>query len=229
MALVLRHRLGYALVMVRKILNILYEDDLILAVDKPSGLLVIPTVRNERHTLTRLLSDELHRRGLSVNAHPCHRLDRETSGVILYAKGKAMQQAVMKLFHGRLVKKTYIALVSGTPYHREGMIDTPIERRTAVTRYRVLRAFEDFSLVEVMPETGRTNQIRIHFKSIGHPLLGESRFAFRKDFEVKFKRVALHACRIELQHPVSGKPLLVEAPLPGDMQMLIDSRTPPLA
>lgn len=208
-------------------LDILYEDDQLLAVDKPSGLLVIPTAKAERHTLTQLLSDELHRRGLTVNAHPCHRLDRETSGVILFAKGKSMQQKVMNLFHQRLVKKTYLALVSGSPFHAQGLIELPIERKPARTRYRVSATFADFSLVEVYPETGRTNQIRIHFKSIGHPLLGESKFAFRRDFKVKFRRVALHAQKIELNHPANGLPLIIEAPLPADMRALIETRTPP--
>lgn len=223
----MRGPLGYAVLMLQRLPPILYEDDQLLVVDKPSGLLVIPTIKDERHTLTRLLCDELHRRGLSVKAHPCHRLDRETSGVILYAKGKAMQQEVMKLFHQRLVKKTYLALVRGIPYHSEGTIDTAIERKSAVTRYRILQSFDGYSLLELRPETGRTNQIRIHLKSIGHPLLGESRFAFRRDFEIRFKRVALHACRVEIPHPVTGRGMVLEAPLPRDMRQLVEPRTPP--
>ncbi len=202
--------------------DILFEDDQLLAVNKPSGLLVIPTAKAERHTLTVLLCDELHRRGLSVNAHPCHRLDRETSGVILYAKGKSMQQKVMDQFHKGQVGKTYIAIVSGMPFYSENVIDSPIERKPARTGYRIIASFSDYSVVEVRPETGRTNQIRIHFKSIGHPLLGESKYAFRKDFKVRFKRVALHALTLELPHPVSGRPLIITAPVPPDMQILIN-------
>jgi len=208
--------------MTPSLFEILYEDDFLLAVNKPSGLLVIPTSMVERHTLTVLLSEMLHRRGLSVNAHPCHRLDRETSGVILYAKGKSMQQKVMSQFHQGMVRKMYIAIVSGTPFHGEGVIETPIERKPALTRYRVISSFLHYSVVEVWPESGRTNQIRIHFKGMGHPLLGESKYAFRKDFKVKFKRVALHARRIELVHPLSGQKLVVEAPVPADMQGLIN-------
>lgn len=206
-------------------IEILYEDDWLLAVNKPSGILVTPNAEENRHTLTRLLSDELHRRGLRVNAHPCHRLDRETSGVILFAKGKATQKKVMKLFHEGRVEKIYLALVSGTPYHREGVIETPIDGKAARTRYRVQTSFADYSLLEVRPESGRTNQIRIHFKSIGYPLLGESRFAFRRDFAVKFKRVALHARQIGFPHPDHGRQLTVMAPVPADMRSLISGET----
>lgn len=201
--------------------EILFEDESLMVVNKPSGLLVIPTDKAENRTLTNLLNRMMERRGLTVKAHPCHRLDRETSGVILYAKGKVMQQKLMALFHRQEVEKSYIALVSGVPFHQEGEINAAIERKPALTRYRTLAVHQDYSVVEVRPRTGRTNQIRIHFKGIGHPLLGESKYAFRKDFKVKFKRVALHARQIGFMHPVSGERLVVAAPLPEDMKRMM--------
>jgi 23S rRNA pseudouridine1911/1915/1917 synthase len=206
--------------------QIIYEDEWILAVDKPSGMLVIPTPKKETNTLTDELNKDLDGRGLSVNAYPCHRLDRETSGVILYAKGKAVQQSMMELFRKRAVKKTYIAFVQGIVKKAAGVIADPIfnrnknRRENAVTKYKVLARKGGFTVVEAQPVTGRTNQIRIHFVRIGHPLLGESVYAFRKDFKLRFKRTALHAMAIEFAHPVTKAALKFEAPIPKDMASL---------
>ena len=204
--------------------NILFEDDWILVIDKPSGMLVIPTPKNEKNTLTDLINMELDSRGVSINAYPCHRLDRETSGLIIYAKGKKMQGLIMEQFKNRLVKKTYAAFVHGFVKNPQGVINKPIFSNNkkkyldAITHYKVIKRNNAFSVLEVMPVTGRTNQIRIHFKGIAHPLVGESVYIFRKDFALKFKRVALHAKNIVFQHPVTGKKLDLSSPLPKDME-----------
>ncbi|MDO8536064.1 MAG: RluA family pseudouridine synthase [Candidatus Omnitrophota bacterium] len=207
--------------------KIVYEDEQLIVVDKPSGLLVIPTPKKETNTLTDLLNRELDQRGIDVNAYPCHRLDRETSGLIIYAKGKAMQQAMMEEFRKRLVKKVYIAFVNGKVAKDFDIIKKRIYNRNkdrseeAVTKYKAIERREDFTIVEAEPETGRTNQIRIHFKEIGHPLVGESVFAFRKDFKLKFKRVALHASYIRFTHPVTKKSLGFSSPMPDDMEAFL--------
>lgn len=207
--------------------TIIYEDDHLMVVDKPSGMLVIPTPKKETNTLTDLLNKELDARGVSVNAYPCHRLDRETSGLIVYAKGKAIQSEVMAAFQKRSVKKRYIAFVHGRMKKAFDTIDSSIYNRNkdrvepAITKYAVLEHRKDFTVVEVEPVTGRTNQIRIHMKSIGHPLVGESLFVFRKDYALKFKRVALHAQHIEFTHPVTKKKMVFDAPLPDDMAKFI--------
>jgi 23S rRNA pseudouridine1911/1915/1917 synthase len=187
-------------------LGIIYEDDSILVIDKPAGMLVIPTPKNESNTLTNLLNRELHARGIEANAHPCHRIDRETSGLIAYAKGKKVQQLMMEKFrrHGRINRDL-------------GSIGAPIEHKRSLTKYKVREQRRDFCVVEVEPVTGRTNQIRIHFKAIGHPLVGERRFAFAKDYDLKFRRAALHSCRIEFVHPLTDKKLVFTSPLPDDM------------
>ena len=208
--------------------GIIYEDDWLIAVDKPSGLLVIPTPKKETNTLTDLLNKELDGRGIEVNAYPCHRLDRETSGVILYAKGKKIQQLMMEEFKNRRVKKTYTAFVHGNVKNNAGEIKQNIFNRNksrseaALTRYKVLARKKDFTIVEAEPVTGRTNQIRIHFARISHPLVGESVFAFRKDFELRFKRAALHASAVEFTHPVTKLKLRFVSPLPEDMRKLIN-------
>jgi 23S rRNA pseudouridine1911/1915/1917 synthase len=207
--------------------NIIYEDDAIIVVDKPSGMLVIPTPKHETNTLTDLLNRELDERGIEANAHPCHRIDRETSGLIVYAKGKAMQQAVMDQFHKKQVTKHYIAIVHGSVKKDFDTIAKSIYNRNkrkaepAITKYKVLERRRVLTVVEAQPVTGRTNQIRIHLKMIGHPLVGESVYAFRKDFALRFKRVALHAEHLEFTHPVTGKRLDFTSTLPDDMEKLL--------
>lgn len=191
---------------------IIYEDDFIVVADKPSGLLTVPTPKNESRTLTSIL-------GL----YPCHRLDRDTSGLIIYAKSKEIQQAVMDEFRNRLVKKTYIAFVQGIPQNIQGVIKSKIDGVFAETHYKVIEKRRDFAIVEVKPLTGRTNQIRIHFKSIGHPVLGETKYAFRRDFKIKAKRLSLHAAKLEFKHPVNKSALRLGADLPQDLKDFLNS------
>jgi 23S rRNA-/tRNA-specific pseudouridylate synthase len=105
---------------------------------------------------------------------------------------------------------------------KEGEIKMPVERQEALTKYRVIKEKKDFSVVTALPFTGRTNQIRIHFKQIGHPVVGESKFAFRKDFQLKAKRLCLHAASLEFIHPESKKIISLQAPLPKEMQDFLD-------
>lgn len=204
--------------------QIIYEDEHVIVVNKPSGVLVIPTPAKETNTLTDLLNHELDKRRSPKNAYPCHRIDRETSGLILYAKGKSIQAVMMDEFRKRNVKKVYIAFVHGVIKKKFDTIRKAIYNRNkkreeeAETRYTVLERREDFTVLEAVPVTGRTNQIRIHLKSIGHPILGESLYAFRKDFKLKFKRLALHASYLRFTHPVTKKLLEFSASLPGDME-----------
>jgi 23S rRNA pseudouridine1911/1915/1917 synthase len=197
---------------------VIYEDKWLLAVDKPSGLVTIPTPKEEKRTLTSVLNEEFANRGSGCHLHPGHRLDRETSGLILYAKGKSMQQKIMQLFKEKKITKTYIAFVQGSMRHRQGWIKTPIDGRSALTRYSLVAAKNHFSVVEVFPLTGRTNQIRLHFKSIGHPLVGETRFVFRRDFCLRAKRLFLHAKQLEFKHPVTNRAICIHADLPKDMR-----------
>lgn len=193
-----------------------------MIVDKPSGLLVIPTPKNEKRTLTNILNEELKRNGLAYRLHPCHRLDRETSGLIIYAKGKSMQRKMSDIFKTRRIRKTYIAFVQGRIGQDKGRIQTSIEGQQALTVLKVLESRKDFSVVEIEPQTGRTNQIRIHFKGIGHPLLGEKKFAFRRDFKLKANRLCLHAARLKFVHPINKKDIAVESPLPLAMKNFLE-------
>ncbi len=216
--------------MAEKRYKIIYEDDALIVVDKPSGMLVIPSPNKETNTLSDLLNRELDTRGVAANAYPCHRIDRETSGLIVYAKGKKYQALMMEEFRKRTVRKSYTAFVQGKVKKNFDTIHLSIYNRNkgreqdAVTKFKVVGRPESFTVVEVEPLTGRTNQIRIHFAAMGHPLVGESVFAFRKDFDLRFKRVALHASAIEFTHPGARKRIRFASPLPHDMEQLLESR-----
>lgn len=206
-----------------KISNIpvVYEDDWLMVIDKPAGLITIPSPKKETRTLTSILNEELKQQGLSYRLHPCHRLDRDTSGLIIYAKGKSSQKKMMQEFKFHRVRKFYLAFAHGRVSENSGEIKQAIEERQALTRFRTLERRKGFSIMEVMPLTGRKNQIRLHFRSIGHPLVGETRFVFRRHYSLRFKRICLHAQRLEFAHPVTRKTISVEARIPEDMEQFL--------
>jgi len=201
---------------------IIYEDDWLVVLDKPSGLLTIPALNKEARCLTSILNDDLKERGIDYRLHPCHRLDRDTSGLIIYAKGKSMQEKLMQLFKFKKIKKMYIAFLNGQLDKKHGQINKPIEGQSALTGYTVVEQRQDFAVVEALPLTGRTNQLRLHFKYIGHPILGESKFAFRKDFKIKAKRLCLHAAYLEFVHPITNEVLVIESTLPKEMKEFLE-------
>ncbi len=200
--------------------TVLYEDPYLIALDKPSGILTIPAP-GEKRALTQVLSELTKEAGCEVGLHPCHRLDGETSGVLLFAKGKGAQKRMMELFHRQQVKKQYIAFVQGIVEKEEGRITNSIEGKPAVSRFRVQERRKLYTVVEVCPETGRTNQIRLHFKAMGHPLVGETRYAFRKDFPLAVPRLMLHAAELSFLHPWTGKEVALKSPLPEDMKKFL--------
>jgi 23S rRNA pseudouridine1911/1915/1917 synthase len=208
-------------------MQVLYEDDISFVFYKPAGLLTIPTDKGQEQSLDRLVNQIYTIPG---GVLPAHRLDRDTTGVILFAKGKANQDLLMQLFKEKKVKKQYVAFVHGRVEKKEGTIRIPIKdffqrkfnrqmpAQSALTHYRVRDYYKDFTVVDVNPITGRTNQIRIHMHKIGHPIVGEDKYVFRKDFELRFRRTALHAASLEWPHPITHKIIRVEAELAADMQ-----------
>jgi len=214
--------------------RVLYEDENCLVFNKPSGLLVIPTDKDEDHTLVNLVNQQ---HGAKGHLFPAHRLDRDTSGVILFAKGRDNQQKLMQFFKDKQVNKNYIAFVHGRVLEPRGKIRIPIKdfhqrqfarhlpAQSALTHYEVKDYYKDFTVVKVMPITGRTNQIRIHFAKIGHPLVGEDKYAFRRDFALRFRRTALHALRLEWPKMTGEGTIIVESPLAQDMDEFLDKHT----
>lgn len=201
---------------------IVYEDDWLLVVSKPPGLLTVPTPKNEPRTLNSILNADLKAMAITYRLHPCHRLDRETSGLIIYAKGKSIQKKIMELFKRKEIKKSYVAFVQNNLPNAQGEIKIAIEGKFALTGYKVIEKRKEFDIVEVIPLTGRTNQIRIHFKSVGHPLIGETKYAFRKDFRIKAKRLCLHAKTLEFQHPLTKEYIRLNADLPEDLKNFLE-------
>jgi len=202
---------------------IVYEDDWLVILDKPSGLLTIPALNKDARCLTGILNQDLKERNVAYRLHPCHRLDRETSGLIIYSKGKSIQEKMMQLFKFKKIKKSYIAFLSGTLLQSQGQINRPIDGQSALTLYTLIEQRKDFAIVQAQPFTGRTNQLRLHFKYIGHPILGESKFAFRKDFKIKAKRLCLHAAYLEFIHPVTNKNIEIKSTLPKDLTDFLEN------
>jgi 23S rRNA pseudouridine1911/1915/1917 synthase len=211
-------------------LDILYEDADLIAVDKPPGMAVHPAPGHPASTLVNAVL--AHCRDLSgvggvLRPGIVHRLDRDTSGVILIAKNDAAHQSLARQLKDRTVDKTYLALVEGTPRPAEGVIEAPLARdprrrqriavvaggREATTSYRVVERFRGCALVEARPRTGRTHQVRVHLAAIGHPVVGDALYGKRSPL---ISRQALHALRITFAHPRTGAPMTVEAPLAGD-------------
>jgi 23S rRNA pseudouridine1911/1915/1917 synthase len=219
----------------KKPIPLLYEDGAVMIFDKPSGLLVIPTDQKEPNTLDNIVNHQYALNKDFGHLHPCHRLDRETSGVIMFAKGKRYQQTMMEVFRRREISKKYIAFVHGHLKRPVGEMKSYIKdldeqkfRRhskpvLAITKYKVLNLRKLFSVVEVEPVTGRTNQIRIHFKDLGHPLVGERKYAFARDYDIKFRRVALHASALGFKSPITQKFINVSTKLPEDMEVFLGS------
>jgi tRNA pseudouridine65 synthase len=203
-------------------LPLLYNDDRLIAIAKPSGLAVHRGASRDRVVALTLVRDQVGR-----HVYPVHRLDRATSGVLLFALDPEAARALQEQLEAGTVHKRYVALVRGIA-PEEGVIDHPIPRDEdgprvpAVTAFRRLGTFERYSLVEAVPRTGRRHQIRRHLKHISHPLIGDVLYGkgehnrlFRDRFGLH--RLALHALEITFAHPDDGRPLCIAAPVPEDL------------
>lgn len=229
---------------VERRLTILHEDDETLIIDKPAGLLTQPTQERERDTLLERAGRYLLRkRGVK---HPyigiVHRIDQQTSGAILVVTSPKALRPFQTLFREHATEREYLAVVEGVFLTPEGTIDLPVAEGAerdgrrgvarepgrgveAVTRYRVVESYGKVaSLVSIHLQTGRTHQARIHMAAIGHPVVGDAVYGLRgrPKFPIPFPRQALHAATLGFTHPISGKTVRAEAPLPADMVGLID-------
>lgn len=215
-------------------LSIVYEDADIIVVDKPAGLTVHPAPGHPRGTLVNALlaaCPDLQGVGGTLRPGIVHRLDKDTSGLIIVAKNDRAQRALQAQLKEREVKKTYLALVRGVPDPREGIIEAPIGRnpknrkkmavvaggRDAQTRYRVKEVVGGgaSALLEVEPVTGRTHQIRVHMAALGHPIIGDQVYGKRTE---AVGRQFLHAWRLEFAMPSSKRVIEFQAPLPPDLK-----------
>lgn len=238
-------------------MKIIYEDNSILVLDKPSGITVnkAETVKNQptvQDFLEEKLKNEIAKEPATDFANRAgfvHRLDKETSGILLVAKNQSILENLQKQFQERKVLKKYLVLVHGIITPETGKITAPIDRlpwnrkhfgvfpggREAITEYKVLETFtctafpsEKYSFMEITPHTGRTHQIRVHLKYFGHPVVGDQLYAGRKQGRVDRKfcpRQFLHASVLKIIHPISGKPIEFNSPLPPDLSSVLSSLT----
>ena len=220
-------------------IDIIYEDDDLLAVDKPAGILVHPAPGHESGTLTDILLPqypELARVGSASRPGVVHRLDRDTSGIMLLARTQRAYLALRRMFESHTgVRKTYLAILHGAPKPRSGTLETLIARKPwdakrmavvekdgarAVTHWEVLSAKNGLALVEFTIETGRTHQIRVHAAHLGHPVAGDELYgdaAADRRMAVPPRRQLLHSLGIEIRHPVTDEPLSFMAEPPPDI------------
>ncbi len=221
---------------------ILFEDDDLIVLDKPAGMVVHPGAGNQEHTLVNaLLSHCTTLSGIGGKERPgiVHRLDKETSGCMVVAKNDVAHRELSKQFTARTMKKIYLALVAGRLKKQAGTIDAPIARhpvhrqrmsvsrtsrgRSAMTEYRVVRAGTEMTLVECALHSGRTHQIRVHLHHLGNPVLGDKLYAAKT--AKHYPRQMLHAWRLGFTHPRSGEWRDFEAPLPQDFQDVLAKLT----
>lgn len=211
-------------------LRILYEDEFLLIIDKPAGILVHPTVSEDGTSIGNGITYYYQQKKLPYAFHPIHRLDRGTSGILAIAKLAHVQQLLSGNNHAHL-NRTYLAIVHGTtPPH--GTITAPIARKEgsiiertvdpngqeARTDYQTLLTRDGLSLVRLTLHTGRTHQIRVHMASIGHPLIGDDLYGSPYQH---FSRQALHSASLAFVHPISGQPIQIHSSLPNDMTQLL--------
>ncbi len=227
-------------------LNVIFEDEHLLVVDKPAGLVVHPAAGNRDGTLVNAL---LHHCGRSLSgiggiARPgiVHRIDKDTSGLLVVAKTDAAHEGLARQFAAHSIERRYLAIVTGVPTNAEGSIEAPLARssanrkkiaivesgrgKRAVTHWRRLKPLSGAALVECRLETGRTHQVRVHMAAIGHPLVGDpvygrSSKAHRELLKnIDFHRQALHAAKLGFVHPASQRRLSFDSTMPPDMQEL---------
>ena len=221
-------------------LSVVFEDRDLIVIDKPAGMTVHPAPGNEDRTLANaVLAHVPEVEGIGGEKRPgiVHRLDKDTSGLIVVAKNERAHAHLSDQFKSREVNKVYLALVAGHPSPPEADIDAPIGRhpqdrqrmaivttgRPSITRYRVLALYERATLVEARPRTGRTHQIRVHLSSVGHAVVGDTTYGRPVE---GLSRQFLHAHRLAFLHPVTGKPVTFVAELPGELGSYLDSLLP---
>jgi 23S rRNA pseudouridine1911/1915/1917 synthase len=210
--------------------RIAYEDEHLLVVDKPAGVVVHPARGNWTGTLAQALAAHGAAGGEPERPGIVHRLDRDTSGLLVVARSEAVHRALKEAIQARTVTREYLALVTGRPPARSGTIDAPLGRdrrvrtrmssdtdmpRDAVTHFEIAEALPHTTLLRLRLETGRTHQIRAHLQAIGHPVVGDPDYG--EAGLLGLERQFLHAARLAFDHPVTGEPLDVESPLPADL------------
>ena len=213
-------------------LNIIYEDECFLILNKPVGIAVHPSISHYTDSLANGVKFYFESIGLKRKIRPINRLDLNTSGLVIFAKNEYVQESLIKQMQNKTFEKYYIAFVEGTFADKEGTINLPIDRKEnsiierciaengqiAITDYKVLSEYDNFSIVECYLQTGRTHQIRVHMSAIGHPLLGDTLYGTSSSL---INRQALHSYKISFIHPITKQILTLSCDLPDDMKLIL--------
>ena len=219
-------------------INYIYKDEDILVLDKSAGIIVHPGVKNPKHTLLNgIINDYPNIKDVGDPDRPgiVHRLDKETSGIIIIAKNNRSFESLYNMFKSREIHKEYIGLVKGVIKQNEGTIKSPIARhpklkikqavvengKKSITNYQLIKIIKNYSLLRIHILTGRMHQIRVHLSSIGHPVVGDTLYG-KKSKELDDGRHFLHANKITFNHPVNGKIMKFESKLPEDLKMKLN-------
>ena len=214
--------------------RIVYEDAFLLVIDKAPGILTNAPIEGRENNVKRILDEYLKRGKKTVSAHTVHRIDRYTSGLLLFAKRRDVQEAFMDNWQNIVTDRRYEAVVEGRMERDTGTIcswlyddkrfmthSSPVETeqgRLAITHYHTLKRCETCSLVEFKLDTGRKNQIRVHMQDLGHPIVGDLKYGAQTD---PIDRVCLHACRIAFFHPITHEHLEFDSPIPASFSSLL--------
>jgi 23S rRNA pseudouridine1911/1915/1917 synthase len=219
-------------------IDIVFEDEHLIVIDKAAGLLSVATETEKEKTAYAYLTARARRTAVRNRVFVVHRLDRETSGLIMFAKSERVRDALQVNWKGIVHERVYVAVVEGAVKGDEGTIESRIlenrahnvysdpvgaEGKDAVTHYRVLNRTGGYSLIEIRLDTGRKNQIRVHMKDVGHCVIGDSKYGASKN---PIKRLGLHAFKLGFTHPVTGVEISLTSPLPGSFRRLFAKSGP---
>lgn len=215
-------------------LDIIYEDDYLLVINKPANIAIHPSILHFDNSLSNGVKFYFDKLGLKKKIRIVNRLDRNTSGIVVFAKNEYIQECLIKQMKTKELKKEYLAIAKGILESKSDTLNFPIARKersiiertvnsdgdSAITHYDVVKEFNNLSLVHIVLETGRTHQIRVHFSYIGHPILGDTLYGSPSEL---INRQALHSYKLTFIHPVTKKVLSLEAPLPNDIENIINN------
>lgn len=213
-------------------LDILFEDEYLLILNKPANMPIHPSQNHFEDSLSNGVQYYFNKINLNKKIRPVNRLDKDTSGIVIFAKNEYIQESLVKQMKSKEFKKEYIALLVGSLSQKYGTINAPIARKDgsimereisengefAISHYEVIKEFENYAEVHYTLETGRTHQLRVHSKYIGHPILGDTLYGFNSNL---INRQALHSHKTTFIHPITKKKTEIIAPIPADINSLI--------
>lgn len=211
-------------------LDILYEDDYMLILNKPAGIAIHPSILHYNNSLSNGVKFYFDKLGLKKKIRIVNRLDKNTSGIVVFAKNEYIQECFIRQMKTGEFKKEYLTIVEGLLENTSGTLDFPIARKEgsiiercvspdgdlSITHFDVIKTFNNLSLVHIVLETGRTHQIRVHFSHIKHPVLGDTLYG---NASALIDRQALHSYKLTFTHPITKNKMTITAPLPNDMQI----------